>query len=156
MTVRTARSASTPYPGGKAWDEGSGALGEHALPGGKAWDEGSGALGEHALPLFEWKHNALRHSFCSYRLANELNPDALRRPQAKNKVCSGKEFMDAVMGSEAKSFAKIVSQAKETLKMSRSTTDVYLNRLVDSGLVRISGGLYWAVRGGSPEIQQPL
>jgi integrase len=35
----------------------------------KAHDGQDGALGEHALPLFEWKHNALRHSFCSYRLA---------------------------------------------------------------------------------------
>jgi len=35
----------------------------------EAHDGQDGALGEHALPLFEWKHNALRHSFCSYRLA---------------------------------------------------------------------------------------
>jgi hypothetical protein len=78
------------------------------------------------------------------KVASDLNPEALRRPQAKNKVCSDKEFMDAVMGSEAKSFAKIVGEAKDTLKMSRSTTAVYLKRLTDKGLIRTSGGLYWA------------
>jgi hypothetical protein len=77
------------------------------------------------------------------RLATELNPEALRRPQAKNKVCSDKEFVDVLMTTEAKTFAKIVDEAKTTLKMSRSTTATYLKRLTDKGLIRTSGGLYW-------------
>jgi hypothetical protein len=77
------------------------------------------------------------------RLANDLNPDALRRPQAKNKVCSDKEFMDAVMTDEGKTFTRIVSEAKNTLNMSRSTAQRFLNRLTAAELIRSSGGLYW-------------
>ena len=32
------------------------------------------------------------------KLARELNPDALRRPQSKNKVCSDREFVEVVLG----------------------------------------------------------
>src|SRR5512136_1309717 len=42
------------------------------------------------------------------RVANDLNPDALRRPQSKNKVCTDKEFMDAVISEEGKTFTRIV------------------------------------------------
>ena len=42
-------------------------------------------------------------------VASDLNPEALRRPQAKNKVCSDKEFVDAVITTEGKSFSKIVA-----------------------------------------------
>ena len=55
------------------------------------------------------------------RLAPDLNPGALRRPQSKNKVCSDKEFVEAVMTAEGKSFTNIVSEAKATLKMSPRT-----------------------------------
>src|SRR5512136_2141839 len=41
------------------------------------------------------------------RVANDLNPDALRRPQSKNKVCTDKEFMDAVISEEGKTFTRI-------------------------------------------------
>jgi len=77
------------------------------------------------------------------RPASDLNPEALRRPQSKNKVCTDKEFVDAVVCSEAKTFAKIVDEAKDVLKMSRSTTATYLKRLTDKGLIRSAGGLYW-------------
>jgi hypothetical protein len=77
------------------------------------------------------------------RLAKDLNPDSLRRPQAKNKVCSDKEFTDAVMTEEGKTFTKIVSEAETKLKMSRRTTAVYLKRLTDRGLIKTGGGLYW-------------
>lgn len=77
------------------------------------------------------------------RVASDLNPEALRRPQSKNKVCSDKEFVAAVMTEEGKTFAKIVGEAKSEFKMSRSTTAVYLKRLTDKGLIRTSGGLYW-------------
>ena len=77
------------------------------------------------------------------KLAKDLNPDALRRPQSKNKVCSDKEFVAAVMSEEGKTFAKIVEIAKSELKMSRSTTAVYLKRLTDKALIQTAGGLYW-------------
>ncbi len=77
------------------------------------------------------------------QLAKDLNPDALRRPQSKNKVCSDKEFVAAVMTEEGKTFAKIVTEAASTLKMSRRTTAVYLKRLTGSGLIKTGGGLYW-------------
>lgn len=76
-------------------------------------------------------------------VASDLNPDALRRPQSKNKVCSDKEFVDAVMTNEGQTFTKIVTEAKSTLKMSRSTCQRALNRLTQAGLIRFSGGLYW-------------
>jgi hypothetical protein len=86
----------------------------------------------------------LAWEFPLMRVANDLNPDALRRPQAKNKVCSDKEFVDAVITDEGKTFTRIVTEAENTLQMSRRTTAVYLKRLTDKGLIRASGGLYWA------------
>ena len=77
------------------------------------------------------------------RVANDLNPDALRRPQSKNKVCSDKEFVEATITSEGKTFSRIVTDAESALKMSRRTTAVYLKRLADKGLITFSGGLYW-------------
>ena len=78
------------------------------------------------------------------RVASDLNPDALRRPQSKNKVCSDKEFMDAVITNEGKTFTRIVTDAQNTLNMSRSTTQRFLNRLSQAELIRSAGGLYWA------------
>jgi hypothetical protein len=77
------------------------------------------------------------------RVASDLNPDALRRPQSKNKVCSDKEFVDAVLTGAPKSFANVVKDANSSLKMSRRTVANYLNRLTQSGLVRTSAGVYW-------------
>jgi hypothetical protein len=77
------------------------------------------------------------------KVANDLNPEALRRPQSKNKKCSDKDFMDAVMAEEGQTFTKIVTAAANTLKMSRRTTAVYLKRLTDIGLIKAGGGLYW-------------
>ncbi|HOH39812.1 MAG TPA: AAA family ATPase [Verrucomicrobiota bacterium] len=78
------------------------------------------------------------------RLAPELNPGALRRPQSKNKVCSDREFVEAVISAEGKPFTSIVNEAKVALKMSPRTTATYLKRLVARGLIRSGGGLYWA------------
>lgn len=90
------------------------------------------------LPEFvvEWNYPLMR-------VASDLNPDALRRPQAKNKVCSDKEFMDAVMTAEGKTFTRIVNDSKSELNMSRSTCQRTLNRLTERGLIKCSGGLYW-------------
>jgi hypothetical protein len=77
------------------------------------------------------------------KVASDLNPDALRRPQAKNKVCSDKEFLDAIINDEGKNFTRIVTEAKSTLTMSRNTAGRALKRLETAGLVTHSGGLYW-------------
>ena len=77
------------------------------------------------------------------QVASDLNPDALRRPQTKNKVCSDKEFLDAVITNEGKSLARIASDSKAQFAMSQSTTQRALKRLVEAGLIRHSYGLYW-------------
>ena len=78
------------------------------------------------------------------RVAKDLNPDALRRPQSKNKLCSDKEFVDAVLGSESKNYKGVITQARELFEMSEATTNRYLSRLKEAGLICHSGGLYWA------------
>ena len=90
------------------------------------------------LPEFvvQWNHPMMR-------VASDLNPEALRRPQSKNKVCSDKDFVEAVITEEGKTFTNIVAEAKNALKMSRRTTAVYLKRLTEKGLIKTSGGLYW-------------
>jgi hypothetical protein len=80
------------------------------------------------------------------RVAKELNPEALRRPQGRNKICTEREFMEAVLGDGVgKAFGTIVKDGASLLNMSRRTVANYLKRAVDSGLVRCSGGLYWQV-----------
>jgi DNA-binding transcriptional ArsR family regulator len=90
------------------------------------------------LPEFvvQWNHPMMR-------LASDLNPEALRRPQSKNKACSDKEFMVAVITDEGKSFTRIIKDAKESLDVSRNTAGRALKRLETAGLVTHSGGLYW-------------
>jgi hypothetical protein len=83
-------------------------------------------------------------------LAPELNPEALRRPQAKNKVCSDKEFVDSVLGADARNYGTVVSRARELIAMSEATTNRYLTRLKAAGLICHSGGLYWAAHQEVP------
>ncbi len=78
------------------------------------------------------------------RVAKDLNSDALRRPQAKNKVCTDREFVEAVLGSETRNYRGVVSRAREIFVMSEATTNRYLTRLKAAELVCHSGGLYWA------------
>jgi hypothetical protein len=78
------------------------------------------------------------------RVANDLNPEALRRPQSKNKVCTDREFVETALGDSARNFTSIVSSAAERLSMSRRTVARYLARLTEAGVVKQSGGLYWA------------
>jgi len=87
------------------------------------------------------------------RLASDLNPDALRRPQAKNKVCSDKEFVDLAVGHHARSFTTIIKEAETNLTMSPATTKRYLSRLKEAGLICTSGGLYWAAHQDVTENQ---
>ncbi|MGH7992653.1 MAG: AAA family ATPase [Limisphaerales bacterium] len=78
------------------------------------------------------------------RLQPDLNPEALRRPQSKNKVCSDKEFVQTVLGTETRNYKGVIGQAQEFLQMSEATTNRYLTRLKQAGLIYHSGGLYWA------------
>lgn len=82
------------------------------------------------------------------QLAKDLNPDALRRPQSKNKVCSDKDFVDELITETPTGFAEIVTDAGSKLAMSRSTVARYLQRLVEANVIASSGGLYWR-KGGS-------
>ena len=77
------------------------------------------------------------------RLAPELNPDALRRQKGRGKICTDKEFLDAVITDSPKNFSATVKQAENALKMSNRSAKRYLNRLVAAGLVQSAGGLYW-------------
>ena len=81
--------------------------------------------------------------FPKFRVADELNPEALRRPQSKLKTCTDQEFVTSLLTSEPKSRATIVSEAKTTLEMSRPTVDRYLKRLSSNGLIGHSAGVYW-------------
>jgi DNA-binding MarR family transcriptional regulator len=65
-----------------------------------------------------------------------------------SEVCTDREFVDLAVGHEAKGFKSIVEDAAEQLSMSRATAARYLQRLVAAGLVKSSGGLYWASAGG--------
>lgn len=80
------------------------------------------------------------------KLASDLNPEALRRPQSKNKVCSDKEFVAAVITDEAKPFKVIAADAAACLKMSKRSVTTYLARLTAAGLVCTSAGVYWRAK----------
>jgi len=80
------------------------------------------------------------------RQAPELNPEALRRPQAKNKVCTDREFVENLVTSKPTSRGTIVSKARD-LMISSATTDRYLKRLSEAGLICSGGGLYWLREG---------
>ncbi|MEI6196827.1 MAG: hypothetical protein WCS42_21130, partial [Verrucomicrobiota bacterium] len=83
------------------------------------------------------------------RVASDLNPDALRRPQAKNKVCSDKDFLVGALTTEPQSTAAIC-QKGEQLGLSRRTAQRYLKRSVEKGIVACEYGLYWLKNGTNP------
>jgi hypothetical protein len=76
------------------------------------------------------------------RVAKDLNPDALRRPQSKNKVCSDKEFAENLLSETAVPRSVIVTKAKQ-MAISERTVDRYLKKLIGAGVIRYGGGLYW-------------
>jgi hypothetical protein len=82
------------------------------------------------------------------KLAGDLNPEALRRPQTKNKICSDREFVESVLGNESKNFTSVIREAGTALQMSRRTAMGYLKRLCEAGVIAQGGGLYWARREG--------
>jgi hypothetical protein len=78
------------------------------------------------------------------RVASELNPEALRRPQGKNKVCTDREFVDVVFENRGLATKQIRERAGEVFGMSPRSADRYLARNLAAGVIRHSGGLYWA------------
>lgn len=84
----------------------------------------------------------LEWSFPLMKVATDLDPDSLRRPQAKNKVCTDREFIQHYISDTPCSRAAIVKIASSAGLATR-TIDRYLKRLAESGLIRSSGGLYW-------------
>jgi hypothetical protein len=86
----------------------------------------------------------LAWDFPLMKLAPDLNPDALRRPQSKNKLCSDKDFVEKVFGKDSRNFSRVIEEAQARLDMSPATAKRYLNRLKEAGMIAHSGGLYWA------------
>lgn len=76
------------------------------------------------------------------RVSPHLNPDALRRPQSKNKVCTDREFIDSLLSDTPRPRSAIVSAA-EQMGISRGSVDRYLKRLTEAGLIGSSSGVYW-------------
>lgn len=78
------------------------------------------------------------------RRAPDLNPEALRRPQSKNKKCSDKEFIESVLGSNSLNYKTVIERAKAELALSEASANRYLSRLKEAGQIGHHGGLYWA------------
>jgi hypothetical protein len=76
------------------------------------------------------------------RVANDLNPEALRRPQARNKVCTDRDFMERFVGEKPTARRDIVAKAGGE-GISPRTVDRYLQRLAEAELICCGSGLYW-------------
>ncbi len=76
------------------------------------------------------------------RVAKDLNPEALRRPQSKNKKCSDKEFAELFVSTTPTARASIVAEAVKN-GISARTADRFLHRLGEVGLIACGNGLYW-------------
>jgi len=77
------------------------------------------------------------------RLANDLNPEALRRPRGKSKLCTDKEFLTVAVGPDGRGFASVMAAAATDLGMTERSARRYLARLKAAEMVRHAGGLYW-------------
>ena len=86
----------------------------------------------------------VRWEYPLMRVARDLNPEALRRPQGRNKACTDREFVELVLGKEPMNYRSVVSRGRECFGMSEASTNRYLARLKAVGLICHSGGLYWA------------
>jgi hypothetical protein len=88
----------------------------------------------------------VRWDYPLMQVAKELNPEALRRPQAKNKVCTDHEFMEQLITKAPSSRGSIVKKGAE-IGISPATIDRYLKRLSEARLIACGGGLYWRSDG---------
>jgi hypothetical protein len=88
----------------------------------------------------------VRWDYPLMHVAKELNPEALRRPQSKSKVCTDREFVEQLISEAPSSRGSIVKKGAE-IGISPATIDRYLKRLSEAGLIACSGGLYWRSEG---------
>ncbi|HEY6009239.1 MAG TPA: AAA family ATPase [Geobacteraceae bacterium] len=84
----------------------------------------------------------LTWDFPLMKLAPHLNPDALRSPQSRQKVCSDSEFIHRFITTKPTTRAALLEEASK-VDISRATVDRYLQRLTTAGLISSGGGLYW-------------
>lgn len=85
----------------------------------------------------------VRWQFPLMTLATDLNPEALRRPQGKNKVCTDKEFVDQFIGDgSGVKRSYIVSKASAS-GISDRTVDRYLKRLTESNVISCDSEGYY-------------
>jgi len=75
------------------------------------------------------------------KVAKDLNPDALRRPQGKNKKCSDKEFMEEALTFEPQITSAICVRA-EKLGLSKRTAKRHLQKLKERGVIAFEYALY--------------
>jgi hypothetical protein len=99
-------------------------------------------------PLGEF---VVQWDFPLLRPVNDLDPSSLRRAQAQNKVCTDREFVEAVLGDNGMAFSRVAEEAKEKLGMSLATTKRYLSRLKKVGVIDHIDGLYWRRHQSSAE-----
>lgn len=79
-----------------------------------------------------------------------LNPEALRRPQARNKVCTDHEFVQKLVPTHGITYTNLIRNAADKLGMSEATAKRYLARLKDAGILHHSSGLYWPENNQTP------
>jgi len=96
------------------------------------------------LPMLD--EFVLQWDFPLMRLAPHLNPEALRKPQSKNKVCTDNEFVERFVGTTPTARGSIVAEAAKA-GISSATTDRFLKRLTESGVIRCGAGLYCSPEG---------
>ena len=63
-------------------------------------------------------------------------------------MCSDREFVESVLGTESRGHKGVMARAREVLDMSEASANRYLTRLKAAGLICHSGGLYWAAHQG--------
>jgi len=83
-------------------------------------------------------------------VADTLNPEALRRRQGRQKVCTDMEFAAKVIGTATANFTELIRKADEVFGMGRRTAMGYLKRLVAAGAVNLKDGFY-SLKPSNPE-----
>ena len=76
--------------------------------------------------------------------AADLDPESLRRVGGRAKKVTDREFVDAVLpGRDGRAWGSLIEAGMRGLGLSQRSCKRYLARLVASGVLRQSGGLYW-------------
>ena len=67
-------------------------------------------------PAVEWKHNALRHSFCSYRLAKVKSAAEVALEAGNSPQMIFRHYRELVTGKEAEEWFAITPEVAKALK----------------------------------------